>query len=93
MAKTLTGGVSMGAKKTVPRGRPPLQPKKTAEEKLSKTMQGIKRRNLLIKIKKKKKKKIPSIPKTAAQKLLDDSRAQYLQREVEADEDALGGWE
>ena len=92
MAKTLTGGVSMGAKKTVPRGRPPLQPKKTAEEKLSKTLQGIKRRNLLIK-KKKTKKKIPSKPKTAAQKLLDDSRAQYLQREVEADEDALGGWE
>ena len=81
----------MGAKKTVPRGRPPLQPKKTAEEKLSKTLQGIKRRNLIKK--KKKKKKISSIPKTAAQKLLDDSRAQYLQREVEADEDALGGWE
>ena len=87
---TINSGVTMGAQKTIPRGRPPRQPRKTAaEKKLSKTLQGINRR------KKTSKPKIhvPKKPTSAAQKLMAVARKQYLQSESDKDMDALGGWE
>ena len=86
LRKSLMGGVSMGAKKTIPRSKPPRPPvdatrkaakkgKQKTKKVFSKTVLGIRK------------------PKTAAEKLQHIARQQYLQKAIDDDVDALNGWD
>jgi hypothetical protein len=84
---TTISGVTMGVKRTIPRvasGKPPRVPASAAARKkkrsiLAKTLLGVKRRE--------------KKPLTAAQKLQQVARQQYLATEMDRDMEALNGWE